>query len=166
MWNKNKFLLFSILLPIFALVFLICFKHTQIMMGKEVTLPISGYDPRDLLSGHYLRYSIDYNIMSICKNNEQPVKSSTEHSYVCLEPRFFSLNRPFPCTVYIRGYCQNGRFIASIEQFFIPEDKAKILETLIQTKKSHIVLSVTSHGQAYVKELFIEGKPWHKWNLD
>lgn len=28
--------------------------------GIEVRIPITGYDPRDLLSGHYIQYKIDW----------------------------------------------------------------------------------------------------------
>lgn len=33
----------------------------QIAMGTEVKVRIQGIDPRDLLAGHYIRYSIDWN---------------------------------------------------------------------------------------------------------
>ena len=32
----------------------------QIALGAEVKVRIQGYDPRDLLAGHYIRYSIDW----------------------------------------------------------------------------------------------------------
>ena len=35
--------------------------HYQKETLPEVILPITGYDPRDLLSGHYIQYQIDWN---------------------------------------------------------------------------------------------------------
>ena len=50
----------------------------------EVTLPITGYDPRDLLSGHYILYDIDWKKVdcSIFKENLCPKTAFvTSHRY-------------------------------------------------------------------------------------
>ena len=45
------------------------------MIGSEIILPISGFDPRDILSGHYLVYRIDYGIQNkdICGNYDNNI---------------------------------------------------------------------------------------------
>lgn len=54
-----------ILVFAFCLSFLILFSWMssvalQARSAPEVKLVITGYDPRDLLSGHYIRYQIDW----------------------------------------------------------------------------------------------------------
>jgi uncharacterized membrane-anchored protein len=159
---KNNTLTLSLFIPILSLMILTAFKHWRMISGREITLPITAYDPRDLLSGHYLRYTVNYGISSICESGKSPLTTYHTPNYICLEPPFFSQKRPFPCTFFIKGQCHNGRFTAGIEQFFIPEDKAKQLEKMVQNKKASILLSISTEGDAIVKELLIEGKPWHE----
>lgn len=53
---KALFLIFPLtILIVWALYFSMFTKSAQ-----EVTLPIMGYDPRNILSGHYLQYQIDW----------------------------------------------------------------------------------------------------------
>ena len=58
---KKYLILFILFIPFFFFVGWICLLSTQVAEGKIVEVPITGYDPRDLLRGHYLRYQIDTN---------------------------------------------------------------------------------------------------------
>lgn len=154
----KRALIFTLIFPIVALIILTGYKHYIISNGVEVTLPISGYDPRDLLSGHYLIYQVDYGVEGICSS-----KSLIQTGYVCLEPKMFSYNFPQDCNKLITGICQyGGRFVAGIEKFYIPEGKAKFLEQQVLSKSASIVLSITSSGHAQVKDLLINGISWKK----
>ena len=48
------------LVPVIFFVGICGYFLMQIAMGVEVKVRIQGYDPRDLLAGHYIRYSIDW----------------------------------------------------------------------------------------------------------
>jgi uncharacterized membrane-anchored protein len=158
MIQSKKNLAFAFLFPIFVLAMLTFYKAYILSTGEEIILPISGYDPRDLLSGHYLTYSIDYGLESVCKPN---TNSNQQPGYVCLEPKMFSYTAPEGCSKMIRGVCSDyGRFTAGIEKYYIPEDKAKMLDNQIRQKAASIVLSITPGGQAQVKDLLINGKSW------
>lgn len=153
--TKNA-LLISLLLPILALATLTAYKRHVLNAGSEIILPISGYDPRDLLSGHYLIYRIDYGVNDICSGNTIGKQSG----YVCLEPKMFSFDQPIACMKLIRGVCNYNRFEAGIEKYYVPEDKAKKLEERIMSKSASIVLSTTPYGDAQVKDLLINNKSW------
>jgi hypothetical protein len=58
--NQNKFFLPSLILPIAALVLLTLFKAYSLQSGLRFILPISGYDPVNPISGHYVTYRVDY----------------------------------------------------------------------------------------------------------
>lgn len=47
-------------LPLLLLACWIMYMQNQVTTGRPVELPITGYDPRNLLSGHYLAYTIDW----------------------------------------------------------------------------------------------------------
>lgn len=155
MHNAKKMVLVALLFPIVVLAILIGYRQFVWSFGKEIVLPISGYDPRDLLSGHYLRYQVEYGINNICSG-----VSLTQKGYVCLDPKFFSYEVQTECKRFIQGVCNHGRFEAGFERFYVPENKALSLEKIIRERKASVVLSVTSDGQAQVKQLLIEGQPW------
>lgn len=46
----------TLLLPIAALAALWGHSHWQAQQGQDWLIPIEGYDPRDLLRGHYVQY--------------------------------------------------------------------------------------------------------------
>ena len=151
MIQSRKALIVALLVPIVALILLAGYKKTVLIAGKEVVLPIRGYDPRDLLSGHYLLYSIDYGVDEVCaKNQGQRV------AFVCLDPKSFSYSEPFDCVTMIRGVCNHSRFEAGIEKYFVNEHEAPQLEAKLRGKSAKVVLAVTGSGAAQVKTVLLE----------
>lgn len=155
MIQTKKALIIALLFPILALMALTAYKKYVLSFGEEIILPISGYDPRDLLSGHYLIYQIDYGVHGVCTSN-----SGQQAGYVCLAPKMFSYSPPDGCSKLIRGVCKLNRFEAGIEKYYVPEDKARYLEEQIRSKTASIVLSITRDGQAQVKDLLVNGQSW------
>jgi uncharacterized membrane-anchored protein len=155
MIQSKKALALALLFPIVSLGVLAASKKFGLTFGSEVVLPISGYDPRDLLSGHYIIYQIEYGVGGVCGGN-----SGKNAGYVCLEPKRFSYSEPSDCSKLIRGICNNDRFEAGVEKYFVPQEKAVFLDAQVRTKRASIVLSISSSGHAQVKDLLIDGQPW------
>ena len=132
------------------------FKSSNFFMGREVELPIVGYDPRDLLSGHYLVYRVDYGVKNLCATPGEV------QGFVCLDNRSFTQDRPDKCSLFIKGTCKHLRFEAGIERFYIPEEKATMLDQMVRGKQASIVISITGSGHAQVKNLLLNGKPWEE----
>ena len=57
---KQAFLIAALVLPLAVLTIWSGWLGITRGIRQEVVLPIQGYDPRDLLSGHYLRYQIKW----------------------------------------------------------------------------------------------------------
>lgn len=49
-----------VFLPVFILLLWVATIEVQRNSGREVVVRLRGYDPRDLLSGHYISYQIDW----------------------------------------------------------------------------------------------------------
>lgn len=60
MKNKNLAFIFAAQFIIIALMFVSAFL--PVFLGKEVRLLASGFDPRDLLAGHYVRLNYNLNL--------------------------------------------------------------------------------------------------------
>ncbi|MDZ4084370.1 MAG: GDYXXLXY domain-containing protein [Bdellovibrionales bacterium] len=163
MTSNQKKLLFAIAFPIVILLGLTLQKHSLRQTGVKKIFAISGYDPRDLLSGHYLIYAIDYGVEGVCSYNSSSHLSGDPESHICFDTNMH-VGGPVPasCRVAIRGKCQGGRFLAGLERFYVPQEKALALERLIQSKKASIVVAIGEGGTSQVTDLLIDGIPWQE----
>jgi uncharacterized membrane-anchored protein len=151
---KNKFLFYSILFPIISLLLLTFYKQNIYSNGKEFELNISGYDPRDLISGHFVTYRIEYGFNPCEFNEVQEIcicLSQSESIPVKLE----SCDLVISCDAFIKGKCKNNIFEAGIEKYFIPENKAIEIDKIVRGGKSKIKIAVDKKGNALVKDLIL-----------
>jgi len=146
--KKNVKILIALSIPIVVLGIL-TMNHYLALKGHLVTLPVRGYDPRDLLSGHYIQFTVEYPKKPNCEYDKQSIKACLDDS----------------CKTFIKGTCHRSRFLAGIERFYIPQDNAKELESSLRNsdKKTEIVVSVSKNGKAAIKEFLINGCPWDKY---
>ncbi|HPF06571.1 MAG TPA: GDYXXLXY domain-containing protein [Spirochaetota bacterium] len=175
--KKHK-LIAALVLPLVVFIALIFYKQAKVSMGEEVILPITGFDPRNILSGHYLIYEIDFGLES--DNYCSVIDSRSADVYLCLnrdkkkgdlyrssvndyynESELYNAG----CDVVIKGRCRYGRFIpdGEIEKFYIPEEYAHSLDRAVRNGKGKIVLSVTRGGSAVIKDLLIDDKSWKEY---
>jgi uncharacterized membrane-anchored protein len=161
MKQKSFWPIIAVIIPLLALVGLVVEKERRMTLGEEVVLPIVGFDPRDLLSGHYLVYQIEYGVKNPCRKVSKQSKSRI--GYVVLNPPKFKTYEPSQGQIFIKGECESGRFKAGIERFYIPQEHGKILDKVVRGKQGKIVLSVFYDGRAQVKDLLINDKSWSKF---
>jgi len=155
-------LLSAIGLPIIALLCLLLYKQSIINTGQNINLDIVGFDPRDLLSGHYLRYNIDYNSRNQCPTSS---RAAIQTARLCLKPERYFIdntvgNRQQHCDLYLEGICTKTGFKAGIERFYIPEEYASQLDLLVRDARGALQIRVNSQGKAVIDNLLIDGDPW------
>lgn len=130
----NKYVMMGAL----SLTFLILFGWTSAVVTKanslpEVTLPITGYDPRDLLSGHYLLYQIEWDKVD-CKQFKRgrcPVRDFQEaHRFYVPEDKAQALEDAFV-------------FGSSLDTFAI-------------------IFAYKAGKKPIARQLLINGKPWQE----
>lgn len=92
---KHKFLVFAFVAQ-FALIALVFFNaYLPILFGDEVKLRARGYDPRDILSGNFVR--LDYGV-SVEEANLTPLKiEKTFLSYLSMKTTTAYLNLATLC---------------------------------------------------------------------
>ena len=81
---KKYLLIAAVVFPIVVLLGVMLSKQAQLSQGSQVVLPIAGFDPRDLLSGHYLTYRINYGASPDCYR----VQGGGQKLYACLSEEF------------------------------------------------------------------------------
>ena len=151
--------------------------------GERVELSVQGYDPRDLLAGHYLQYTVDYGaeappcpfIASLEPTvQEANIQEPPEPQCVCLT-RYPNSARHVAvwsggcsdmthCPIFVRGRCVGSRFEAGIERFYMPEGYQSRLAVV--PEKSSIVVSVSPDGEAHVLDFLVDGIPVSRYAQD
>lgn len=128
--------------PILVLVLWVISLTVKSMALPEVTVRIGGYDPRDLLSGHYIAYTIDWEKTDCTQFNDN----------ICPEKEFKDYA--------IKAYW--GRQF----RFYIPEQYADKLDNMFRYDRGKHVFEVVykyAPGiKPLAKELLIDGKPWQE----
>jgi uncharacterized membrane-anchored protein len=149
-------------IPILCLMALTASKAYKEMAGKKFTLDIVGFDPRDLLSGHYLTYRVKYlkNSGSICSYKENGKKK-----FYCFDNMESSDKSKHPpnCKYLIEGICERSRFKVGIERFYIPEEFSVELDRVVRDQKGKIIVSVNTKGDTQVSNLLINNIDWKKY---
>jgi hypothetical protein len=169
----------ALALPVLALAAMVGEQERQLAGATIISVPIRGYDPRDLLAGHYLNAQFDWDW------DRGPEAQSAYESVkggACVQPakpkprlRFLAGWKPgdrvdADCKLVIAGRGWPGtpaRFIpASLDtgsggiRFYVPEERAHELEGLVQEKPDALTadLAVRADGSVAIGTLRIDGK--------
>ena len=137
---NKKVLAWLFAFPLIALFAWTVSLYAQQATGREITVAIQGYDPRDLLSGHYISYTIDW------------------HRTDC--DQFFNGACPR------KEFCKEARWGRQC-RFYIPEANAKELDDLFRRRNStdrvfEVVYSYKRGSEPMAKQLLINGKDWRE----
>lgn len=126
--------------PVVCLLIWTLFLTAKFLTMPEVTVRIAGYDPRDLIGGHYIAYTIDW------KNTDCAQFAENK----CPEEEFSAFARK--------------EYWGEQHRFYIPEEYAEELDKLFRfNRENHIfeiIYKYNSGLQPIAKELTIDGKPW------
>lgn len=143
--RRRVAIMVALWLPLLGIVGMIV-RGEVAVRGTEWVFPIHGYDPRDLLRGHYLTYRIDWGVeedwgsdscLCLAREEGEPVASFTE----CNDAE---------CDAVLTE--ERAR---ALERYFVPEKHARDLEGAVQAGRASIVLSVRG-GRVAIKDLRID----------
>lgn len=164
---SKTWLIIGFMIPVVALMAMVAQNSLARKSGIEVVLPIEGYDPRNLLSGHYVTYRVLYS------DDRTQCYGEDRKAIMCLnqvagrwqgsllnDSASATISR---CHAHIVGRCQSGRFSAGIERFFIPEQFAMKLDKAVRAKQGELILSVSPQGKPIIKDLRLNGLPWRDY---
>ncbi|MBQ4084714.1 MAG: GDYXXLXY domain-containing protein [Alphaproteobacteria bacterium] len=137
---NKKFLILALSFPFIALIVWTISLYIQQSTGTEIKVAIMGYDPRDLLSGHYIRYTIDW----------KKTDCSQFPNGICPKEEF----------------CKQSRF-GNQCRFYIPERHAEKLDRLFRRRNNttmifEVIYSYQAGREPLAKKLLINGKDWRE----
>ena len=135
---KKTLLAIVFSLPLICLICWTAFLSISRQQGKEIKVVVTGYDPRDLLSGHYIAYQIDW----------EKTDCTQFDGGICPKEKF----------------CHEARWGRQC-RFYVPEEHARKLDRMFRNRwrigtRFEVIYSYRPGSKPMAKELLIEGKPW------
>lgn len=174
--------LISLLLPTVFLAAWASFSLYQLNIAPVVTLPIAGYDPVDVLHGHYVRFTVDPTLFEqktmqgqssgdecVCLRSipPRPNGQNVSAEYVSCKNR---------AMLHCDHWASNASFFRGAQKYFIDERYASQLDGLLSrtmprraradkqeaTEPSRVTMdiAISPGGAIKLRDLRIDGKPW------
>jgi hypothetical protein len=175
--RESRWLQVAVLVPMLGLLLLVARAEVLLRSSQSFRVAISGYDPRDLLHGHYLEYAFDFDWHgeSTCGRLAAGVPLELDASCcVCLtsnvdadtqaQARQIGCEQVSACD----GWLQSSALAPPL-RYFVPERHASELEEALRVRQEarrghQATLTVTCGpgGQPAIGELSFDGKPWRE----
>lgn len=156
----KRLVILAAVLPVVGLVGLVAKAEFATRSGPTWTVPIQGYDPRDLLRGHYLRYAFEFDWQdgASCGDADRPEAGCC----LCLtetgaEPQV----RQVQCsdTSSCDGWL-HAESVAPPLRYYVPETSALDLETALRKHDAAVTFTSGRGGEPAIGALTLDGRMW------
>lgn len=161
---SRKAAIVALVLPLLAIGLGIVRAELFLSRAREFVFEIEGFDPRDLLRGHYLQFRLR---LPSVPEREACVDDGSGSCCLCLTRRG-GADEPVAAE---RSSCATARascdgallthYANTPQRFYVPEARARELEVRLRAamaqQAAHAVLAVDAKGNAVVRELRIDG---------
>lgn len=158
----------AVVLPMLGLVVMVARAELLLRSGASFRIGIEGYDPRDLLHGHYLQYRFRFAWQgeSSCGQLTGGVPTDLDPSCcICLSSNVSSNTlaqaRQVACD-QVSG-CDGWLHAASLSpplRYFVPERQAADLEDALRGREASLTVTCGPDGQPAMGDLYLDGQPW------
>lgn len=162
---SHKLIRVALILPLLVILLAIARAELFVRDSSQFTLPIGGYDPRDLLKGRYLQFRL---LLDAEHTEEREAcDASKEECCWCL-----TRTNDTPAARAERASCHSARELCDGAlplqaatrnfRFYVPESQAAILEKELLDARAadnaYATFALDNNGQARVLELTLAGK--------
>jgi uncharacterized membrane-anchored protein len=158
----NKKLLMIVMIPFILLCLLIARAEYHLSTGTQWDIAITGYDPRDLLRGHYLRFRLAYDWQEPkeqCSGNMGCAYCLTDVGEQAPKVHIDDTDLAKQCD----GFMQYDDLQEPLNRFYIPETQARLAEDLLRQARidntAYLRLSINKDGVPRIVDLLIDGRP-------
>lgn len=167
---SRRFLAVAALLPLLVLALGIVRSERHLSENRRWVFDVTGYDPRDLLRGHYIQYRLVLDEGDATSRGLDPCVDSSSDEGCCLCLSADVLMGP---TSVVRTTCEAAfvqcegalqtRYLEELQRFYIPEARAEELTTLFQDAaqehRTQLVVAIDKSGKPQIDTLLIDDVP-------
>ena len=155
----------ALLLPLIVLAFTWATTYRMARQGQDWLIPIKGYDPRDLLRGHYIQYRYDWPMTAGPDDlsNFDPAYAGA----LCVEgiaphvARVRSLGANPRCAIVVRATLGNRREVRGLDSgiFFTSEAGARALGSQLADPRQQALIRVRIRPDGVMRPVAISFRP-------
>jgi uncharacterized membrane-anchored protein len=153
----NKRFAFIIVLDVVFFGGWIAQNEYKARVGDEVLLPVRGYDPRDLLSGHYVRFRLVAESQAselVDRNRSGPMPFCIEKA----DDERWNVTQQGTCEVFIMGDVDRGTVHFPVDRFYVDEARANEVLSFSESKDTFVRARVDADGGVRLLDLVVNGK--------
>jgi len=161
---SRRFALFAVALPLLTIVLGIVRAERFLGRTRDFVFEIGAYDPRDLLRGHFLQFTLlveplpqrepcidePSGTCCLCVTRAEPGETSVVERATCATART-ACDASLPLRVLVQPY-----------RFYVPEERATDLDRRMREARdrrtARAVVAVDAEGNTQVRELQIDGE--------
>jgi uncharacterized membrane-anchored protein len=159
---KHKQVLIAVAIPFILLCLLIARAEYHVRSGEQWNFEITAYDPRDLLRGHYLQFSLVYDWetnKNACSNGQSCCMCLTRTEKKAPKVHKTSCDTAkSQCDGFMLSEHQN-----TLNRFYISETEARRAEEILQQAQSdnnaYLTVSINKKGEPKIVDLLIGEQP-------
>ena len=127
--------------------------------GDRIRLPVEGYDPRDLLSGHYVRFQL-----TAAREAQALALPDGEEIAVCLERSsdgLYHVSRVHfvgdACKRFLIGSRGSTGIDFGVHRFYVDERIAKEVDAVQAGSDTYLIATIDSRGTAHAVDFVMNG---------
>ena len=168
---RRLFLPLALLFPLFGLGLIWLLTERQSDQGTEWDVPIAGYDPRDLLRGHYVQFRYDWPMV---RENDIPAWSGSR-SNLCIigsSPRIERVEmqdpfRPVPeastlnCDAVAKAnpWSEEGDDGLLRDRIYVPQQAARDYQARLADPELQGIVRIRINNSGYITPLSLAFRP-------
>lgn len=184
-WRRSGLLIALVTVALTAVLgWMVWDRLALLRTGREVVLPVTPVDPRDLFRGDYVILGYDIAQVPAPAGGDAAALRNGQYLYVTLEQTGEGAWKPITTTTIHPGAAAGNRVVLrgrvdrqtwrqprvgepvrmryGIESFFVPENTGRDIEALVRDKKISARIAVDAKGRVAIKGLLAGGKPLHE----
>jgi len=131
--------------------------------GSRIHLPIEGYDPRDLLSGHYVRFQL---VAAREAATYLEPRGASAPQMFCIEPKeglyhvtSLRTGSAGSCSPFLRANLNEwAHWDFGVDRFYVDERLANEARWIQANPNTYLVATVDNSGAVHPVDLVINGK--------
>ncbi len=138
-------------------------REESLRRGGRIHLPIEGYDPRDLLSGHYVRFRLV--AVREAATFLEPRGANAPQTF-CIEAKDglyhikgLRASSASSCSPFLRATLDNAmRWDFGVDRFYVDERLANEARSIQANPDTFLVATVDDSGAVHPVDLVVNGK--------
>jgi uncharacterized membrane-anchored protein len=149
----------AVALPVLGITLSVARSEIHFARSQNWSLPVAGYDPRDLLRGHYIQYRLELPApeASYCEDDDPGCCLCLSRS----EP--VALSRQLCSSAQSCDGMLRSEYLSQLQRYYVPEARAQEAEQKLRAApgqgKARLVVALDPAGEPQVRQLLVDGQP-------